>query len=245
MAAVACVALLLIAGVRQAATRRSPPLDRPTPAVPATPDEQTAILAAVLPRYLTDEVSPRRQQDGAGSGRRLVMVAQTFQLCALAMRDQPCASIREEQFRRPGKRPSRQERDLLRARETSESVMRLVLAGKVAPDLGLPLIEANREVASVAPDSLPRFVMLMAEDDLRSLLDHDGGLRDWMRFYANLPNAAGYVKASQAVVARDGSRALVLISHSCGGLCGSGQLHVLERGLFSWHIRQTLELWVS
>jgi hypothetical protein len=53
------------------------------------------------------------------------------------------------------------------------------------------------------------------------------------------------VFVTQAGVSDDGRQVLIEVSGTCGGLCGSGWLVVLERTDDRWQVRGMLMTWVS
>jgi hypothetical protein len=67
----------------------------------------------------------------------------------------------------------------------------------------------------------------------------------WPDFYRLYPGSAGIVRFSEPVFSADGSRALVYVAHSCGGLCGTGWLVLLRRDGTSWRIEVQKMLWIS
>jgi hypothetical protein len=67
----------------------------------------------------------------------------------------------------------------------------------------------------------------------------------WKGFYENHPNAAGFWQFSQPAYNSAGDEAIVYVSHSCGGLCGTGHLYLLSRRSGVWKTTNRLMLWIS
>lgn len=67
----------------------------------------------------------------------------------------------------------------------------------------------------------------------------------WKGFYKNHPNAGGFWQFSQPAYNSAGDEAIVYVSHSCGGLCGTGHLYLLTRRSGVWKMTNRLMLWIS
>lgn len=102
------------------------------------------------------------------------------------------------------------------------------------------LVDANRQAH---PQPLPggRASAVMASDEIPRTFQLDF----WKRFYERHPGSAGYFQATRAVVSGDGRQALIYVEHSCGGLCGSGDLHLLRLHDGQWRAETSYTLWVS
>jgi len=57
----------------------------------------------------------------------------------------------------------------------------------------------------------------------------NGGSDGWSGFYRKYPDSGGYVEMSAVGFDSAKVRAMVYIGHSCGGLCGGGTHHLLEK----------------
>jgi hypothetical protein len=64
---------------------------------------------------------------------------------------------------------------------------------------------------------------------------HGPGPAGWEAFHANYPDAVGFIELSPVGFDRDRLHALVYMSHHCGGLCGEGNYHFVERQEGRWH----------
>jgi hypothetical protein len=56
----------------------------------------------------------------------------------------------------------------------------------------------------------------------------------WTGFYARYPNSRGYMVASVPGFDAEQRRAMVYMGHSCGGLCGGGTYHFLQKADGAW-----------
>lgn len=104
------------------------------------------------------------------------------------------------------------------------------------------LSEANRNAVALPRIENP-YVIVETEVAIRSAV-HNGG-RAWMNFYSEYPGTAGYVRVSRPILSEDGTWAVILVEHHCGGLCGTGKLHLLMRGPSGWSVVVTDWLWMS
>jgi len=71
---------------------------------------------------------------------------------------------------------------------------------------------------------------LMAAADLRSKMQTAG----WEGFYQLYPNSGGWIELSAVGFNTDKTVAVVYMGHHCGGLCGGGGFHVLEKKDGKW-----------
>lgn len=67
----------------------------------------------------------------------------------------------------------------------------------------------------------------------------------WTEFYRRFPHSRGYLEFTKPTFSADGLDALVYVSHSCGGLCGTGWLVYLSRTNGAWRIVDKHMLWIS
>jgi hypothetical protein len=56
----------------------------------------------------------------------------------------------------------------------------------------------------------------------------------WSGFYRKHPDSGGYLQMSAVAFDAAKMRAMVYIAHSCGGLCGGGTHHLLEKVEGAW-----------
>jgi hypothetical protein len=68
---------------------------------------------------------------------------------------------------------------------------------------------------------------LLTTDGIRSV----GG---WEDFYKRYPDSGGWIELSAVGFNADKTVAVVYIGHHCGGLCGGGMFHVLEKKEGKW-----------
>src|SRR5262245_28680660 len=71
------------------------------------------------------------------------------------------------------------------------------------------------------------------------------GLDGWGKFYMRFPGSVGLIALSRAGLNSSGNQALVYISHSCGGLCGSGTYMLLVKNKQRWIVKKKFTAWVS
>ena len=71
----------------------------------------------------------------------------------------------------------------------------------------------------------------------------------WARFHQQYPESHGYMQLSAVGFNPSKTRALVYVSHHCGGLCGGGTHHLLEKVNGAWRPAQlddvTMCRWAS
>lgn len=67
----------------------------------------------------------------------------------------------------------------------------------------------------------------------------------WQEFYRRFPRSKGYLQVSKPAFSADGLNALLYVSHSCGGLCGTGWVMYLTREGRRWRIVDKKMLWIS
>jgi hypothetical protein len=67
----------------------------------------------------------------------------------------------------------------------------------------------------------------------------------WEDFYKVFPGSRGYVQFTNPVFSSDRKHALISVSHSCGGLCGTGWLVFLSHEGATWEISSRQMLWIS
>ena len=60
------------------------------------------------------------------------------------------------------------------------------------------------------------------------------GIGGWKAFYEKYPGSGGYNEVSAVGFNADKTVAIVYVAHSCGGLCGGGSFHVLEKKDGKW-----------
>ena len=67
----------------------------------------------------------------------------------------------------------------------------------------------------------------------------------WDEFYRIYPGSRGVLRFSQPAFSQNRAQALVYVSHSCGGLCGTGWLVLLVKNRKAWQIESQSMLWIS
>jgi hypothetical protein len=96
-------------------------------------------------------------------------------------------------------------------------------------DVGVPyLLVPAREIEQMFSGSLPG---------------------DWRAFYARYPDSGGYTEVSAVGFDPTKTRAMVYVAHGCGGLCGGGTHHFVEKVDGLWRAATIKDLencqWVS
>ena len=102
------------------------------------------------------------------------------------------------------------------------------------------------ETSRTLPRTLPlqRDVYRVEEQD-RPFGETGGPKERWKAFYGRYPGSAGLFHLSGIGYNQDRTRAILYVSHGCGGLCGSGRVVVLSRTGDTWRIYKEVILSVS
>ena len=74
--------------------------------------------------------------------------------------------------------------------------------------------------------------LVVPRRDIMALFSKTGG--NWPEFYRRYPDSGGYVEVSAVGFDRAKTRAMVYMAHHCGGLCGGGTHHLLEKVDGAW-----------
>src|ERR1044072_3405619 len=108
-------------------------------------------------------------------------------------------------------------------------------------------IEVNKQpwvLEKVIPMAVPyEFVFDKEMDALFA-----NGPEAWKGFYEKYPDSGGYNEVSAVGFNQDKTVAIVYVAHMCGGLCGGGSFHVLEKRDGNWQAlkwKGTECTWVS
>lgn len=72
---------------------------------------------------------------------------------------------------------------------------------------------------------------LVTSADIKATFDET---YSWEKFYKLYPSSGGYTQISQIGFNADKTIAIAYIGHSCGGLCGGGGFHVLQKKEDKW-----------
>ncbi len=92
----------------------------------------------------------------------------------------------------------------------------------------------NAHVRFVMPDRDLRVpYVVVPRKDIMAFFRKTGG--NWPEFYRRYPDSGGYIEMSAVGFDRSKTRAMVYVAHSCGGLCGNGADHLLEKVDGVWH----------
>ncbi len=71
---------------------------------------------------------------------------------------------------------------------------------------------------------------IIASDEFKSVFKQG----DWENFYRQYPDSGGWIELSAVGFNADKTVAVVYMGHSCGGLCGGGSFHVLQKKDGEW-----------
>lgn len=101
-----------------------------------------------------------------------------------------------------------------------------------------PLLAAYRELNRTTYILQPKFnasapVELVNKDSIKAMFaekDIDG----WKNFYKKYPDSGGYISMSAVAFNADRTIAMVYMDHWCGGLCGAGGYHFLQKTDGKW-----------
>ena len=135
----------------------------------------------------------------------------------------------------------------------STAVPRGPVAGDVGqranPELASSFAEANR-AARLLPRTIPsaRTVRFTRRGELPFFAPTAPGEdleARWRQFNQRFPGAGGFYEFSAIGFDATRSTALLYTSHSCGSLCGSGNLVTLRRTGGRWQVADAAMLWVS
>ena len=74
--------------------------------------------------------------------------------------------------------------------------------------------------------------VLITSDELTTTFDQ--GIEGWKKFYEQHPDSGGWIELSAVGFNSDKTIAVVYMGHSCGGLCGGGSFHVLQKKDGQW-----------
>jgi hypothetical protein len=135
----------------------------------------------------------------------------------------------------------------------STAVLRGPVAGDVAQrvsaELASSFVEANRAPRAL-PQPLPstRAIRLARRGSLPIFAPPTAGQdleARWRRFNEQFPGAEGFYEFSGIGFDAARSVAVLYTSHTCGTLCGSGNLVTLRRAGGRWVVAEAAMLWVS
>ena len=73
---------------------------------------------------------------------------------------------------------------------------------------------------------------IIGSDELKSIFAQ--GIEGWKKFYDQHPDSGGWIELSAVGFNADKTVAVVYMGHHCGGLCGGGHFHVLQKQDDKW-----------
>jgi hypothetical protein len=192
--------------------------------LPATADESRAIIAAVLAQRIYEGLPPPPPEEGQPAPEPrapLDLVVSSTSLCLqvdrVAESVPQCPSIEATDLRSP--------------------VFDQIAPRKMRDELLL----ANASSHPLDLHGIPHVVVVDATK-INAQLSHEGF---WQSFYTQFPGTAGWAEMALPVLSHDRTHALTLVSHWCGGLCGTGIVFYLSRTPDGWKVDRQLMLWIS
>jgi hypothetical protein len=85
---------------------------------------------------------------------------------------------------------------------------------------------------------------IVGSERLKQIFDKSK-LSLWANFHREFPGATGVLAFSRAGFDERSGQALIFYSFSCGVLCGTGNLVLLQRDLTGWHVVNSVMVWIS
>jgi len=73
---------------------------------------------------------------------------------------------------------------------------------------------------------------MIRADQIKAIFEQ--GIEGWNAFYEKHPDSGGWIELSAVGFNADKTVAVVYMGHSCGGRCGGGQFHVLQKKDGKW-----------
>ena len=102
------------------------------------------------------------------------------------------------------------------------------------------LVAANAAPVELVAHGIPG-TRVEASGEIKSVFENGF----WEDFYERYPGTAGFVRVSRPVLSADRERALLYLSHHCGGVCGSGHVLLLVRSGAQWRVEIDERIWIS
>jgi len=97
----------------------------------------------------------------------------------------------------------------------------------------------NCDLTSIAPSASVAFVSPKESDELFSRAE------EWNDFAKKYPNAAGFTTVSAIGFDASHHQALVYVGNSCGMLCGTGYVVLLEKKKDKWIAAKAAKIWIA
>jgi len=101
-----------------------------------------------------------------------------------------------------------------------------------------PVVNAYKEANKTPKLLQPKFTtdipyVFMSGTEFNAFFDKKG-IDGWKDFYDEYPKSGGINELSAVGFNADKTLAIVYVGHSCGGLCGGGTYHVLQKKEGKW-----------
>ncbi len=106
-------------------------------------------------------------------------------------------------------------------------------------------LEAGLARANAVSVPIPALPPAISRPVPRRVIDEIFARKGWPEFYRRFPKSRGFIELSRPAFTDDRQKALLYVSYSCGGLCGTGWLVYLARSGASWRISRKEMLWIS
>ena len=133
-------------------------------------------------------------------------------------------------------------------KETDQGLTCVVPAMTEGISNALPLVpvELKKRLASVETHPLPPLHAANARMvPLHTITEIFANKGWWEEFYSRFPRSKGYLMVTAPVFSEDHQNALIYVTHSCGGLCGTGWLMYMSHASGTWKIADKQMLWIS
>ena len=93
----------------------------------------------------------------------------------------------------------------------------------------------NAQVRFVMPGRDLRVpYVVVPRKDIMAFFAKGGG--NWPEFHRRYPDSGGYIEVSAVGFDPSKTRGMVYVAHHCGGLCGAGSHHLLEKVNGAWRM---------
>ena len=102
---------------------------------------------------------------------------------------------------------------------------------------------ARINTVSVPIPDLPRTISRLVPRHVINAIF--AGKGSWPEFYRRFPKSGGLIEFSRPAFTDDRQKALLFVSDSCGGRCGTAWLMYLTRSGATWRISRKEMLWIS
>lgn len=113
------------------------------------------------------------------------------------------------------------------------------------PEVAQSLKERNKQRPRLPAEVDYKCMRLTDTKPVDFLFRADSKRDGWKEFHRNFPRFEGITRLTLPGYSSSNLDAAVIVSNSCGWLCGSGQLYVLQRTGNAWIVVKRVGLWIS